>query len=594
MMEETIWIAHTSKLIEGVPIFTQAEGLELVVLKYNGSITVFQGVCPHEGTLLATGTVDKGMLICSGHGWRFDCASGQKVEEPSVCLKRFSVRIEQDHVGVQRTEVIEWQQMALQQSNRSTPVLQRRSLKDLPGPKGLPLVGNLLQLDVKQLHLILERWANQHGPIYTFKMGAQTVVAIADPDLMHAALRNRPEAYRRIATVAPVFEEMGMTGVFSEKGQDWYRQRRVAMHALNISHLSQFFPTIAKVTARLKTRWDRAAAAGDAVDLQSDLMRFAVDVTTDLAFGYDINTLEEKGDVLQPHLEQIMPMLNRRVFAPFPYWHFVKLPADRALDRALAALHKVIASLIAQSRNQLADNPELAARPSNLLQAMLAVRDEKEAFTEEEIAGNVLTFLVAGEDTTANTMSWMAHYMTADPQIEQHMQQEADEVLGNSSVLQHFPDHERLTYLEAVAHETLRLKAVVPILFIEANHAVELGGIHLPAGTSVVVLPRLSGLQESAFSAAQQFRPERWLTGSARPQSGHNPSAIMPFGSGPRYCPGRNLALLEIKSVMAMLCHNFSISKIADSKQVGEQFAFVMMPTNVLVNFRRREESVSA
>jgi cytochrome P450 len=411
---------------------------------------------------------------------------------------------------------------------------------------------------------------------------------------MHAALRNRPEAYRRFDTVAPVFEEMGMKGVFSEEGADWYRQRRVAMHALNTSHLPQFFPTVAKVVARLKTRWDQAATAGDSVNLQSDLMRFAVDVTTDLAFGYDINTLEEKGGVLQQHLELIMPMLNRRVFVPFPYWHFVKLPADRALDRALAALHKVIAGLIAQSRAQLAHNPELATHPSNLLQAMLSVRDEKEAFTEAEIAGNVLTFLVAGEDTTANAMTWMAHFMTADPEIQQRMQQEVDEVLGNAPMLQHFADHDRLTYLEAVAHETLRLKAVAPILFLEANHAVELGGIHLPAGTSVVLLTRLSGLQESAFSAAQQFRPERWLTDSARPQSGHNPSAIMPFGSGPRFCPGRNLALLEIKSVMAMLCRNFSISKAADAKQVGEQFAFVMMPTNVLVDFRRREGSVSA
>jgi cytochrome P450 len=161
-------------------------------------------------------------------------------------------------------------------------------------------------------------------------------------------------------------------------------------------------------------------------------------------------------------------------------------------------------------------------------------------------------------------------------------------VLGNALMLQHFPDHERLAYLEAVAHETLRLKAVAPLVFLEANHAVELGGIRLPAGTVVALLTRLSGLQESAFSAAQQFRPERWLTAPTRPHSGHNPSAIMPFGSGPRFCPGRSLALLEIKLIMAMLCRNFSIAKTADAKQVGEQFAFVMMPTNVFVNFRTR------
>jgi cytochrome P450 len=179
--------------------------------------------------------------------------------------------------------------------------------------------------------------------------------------------------------------------------------------------------------------------------------------------------------------------------------------------------------------------------------------------------------------------------MTAEPEIQQHMQQEADEVLGKAPMLQHFPDHERLTYLEAVAHETLRLKGVAPLIFLEANHAVELGGIRLPAGTVLALLNRLSGLQDSAFSAAQQFRPDRWLTAAAGPLGAHNPSACLPFGSGPRFCPGRNLALLEIKLIMAMLCRNFSIAKAAPDKQVGEQFAFVMLPTNVFVNFRARE-----
>src|SRR5439155_12793996 len=112
--------------------------------------------------------------------------------------------------------------------------------------------------------------------------------------------------------------------------------------------------------------------------------------------------------------------------------------------------------------------------------------------------------------TTANTLTWMAHFMTADPEIQQYTQQEVDGVLGNAPMLRHFPDHERLTYVEAVAHETLRLKAVAPLVFLETNHAVELGGIRLPPGAVVALLTRLSGLQESAFSMAQQFRPERW------------------------------------------------------------------------------------
>jgi cytochrome P450 len=456
-------------------------------------------------------------------------------------------------------------------------------------------VGNLLQLEVTQLHVILERWANTYGPLYTFRMATRPVVVMAEPALIHEVLRHRPEIYRRLSTIATVLTEMGINGVFSAEGEHWRRQRRAAMQALNSQHLRQFFPTLTAVTARLKSRWEQAATAGYTVDVQKDLMRYTVDVTTNLAFGYDINTLETDGDILQHHLEHILPMLNRRINAPFPYWHFVKLPVDRAFEKAVVATRQVIADCIAQSRARLANNPALVAHPSNFLEAMLAARHAEEgAFSEAEIIGNALTMLVAGEDTTANTMAWMVHFLTAYPDIQQRLQQEADAVLGEARLLQHFPDHERLTYLEAVTHETMRLKSVAPMLFLETNHAVELGGVHLPAGTAVFLLTRQCGLQEQAFSAAAQFQPERWLDAPTVPRSGHDPSAFVPFGAGPRFCPGRSLALLEIKAVMAMLCRNFRLAKTAEAQQTGEHFAFVMMPTNLFVTFSTRAENTSS
>jgi cytochrome P450 len=168
------------------------------------------------------------------------------------------------------------------------------------------------------------------------------------------------------------------------------------------------------------------------------------------------------------------------------------------------------------------------------------------------------------------------------------MQQEADAVLGEARLLPHFQAHERLSYIAAVAHETMRLKSVAPLLFFEPNHAVELGGVHLPAGTAVFLLTRHGGLQEHAFTAAGHFQPERWLAAAAEPHSGHNPSACVPFGAGPRFCPGRTLAFLEIKAVMAMLCRNFALTKAVDTVPVKEHFAFTMMPANLAVRFRPR------
>ncbi len=471
------------------------------------------------------------------------------------------------------------------------PLPNMRTLRELPGPSGVPLLGNLLQLDLSRLHRVLQQWADQFGPVYRFQLGRKPVLVVADPELNQTILRNRPKLYARLGTIEPVFKEMGITGVFSAEGEDWKRQRRLTAHALDAAHLRQFFPTLMKVTERLRQRWQADADHQTVGDVQDDLMRYTVDVTTNLAFGYDMNTLENQGDVIQDHLEKIFPAINRRINAPFPYWRYFKLPADRALEKSLVAIRETVSGFVTRGRERLRQNPELAEHPTNLLEAMLGAKDEGHAaFTDEEIYGNVLTMLLAGEDTTANSMAWMLYFMVENPDIQSRMRAEARDVLGADGLLKNPADGELLQYIEAVAHEAMRLKPVAPLLFHEPIEDVEIGDVAVPKGTSIFLVTFYGALQDSQFGQADQFRPERWL--EAAPASGcpHNAKAFLPFGAGPRFCPGRQLALLEIKTVMAMLCCNFELSKPAPSASappVEELFSFTMMPRNLRVRFHR-------
>src|SRR5882724_6963758 len=387
-----------------------------------------------------------------------------------------------------------------------------RTFTELPGPKGLPILGNLLQLDLKQLHRVLEKWTDEFGTLYAFRLGQRPVVVVAESEAVQMVLRNRPKLYRRLGTIEPVFKEMGITGVFSAEGEDWKRQRRLTAQALDAAHLRQFFPTLIKVTERLRNRWNRAADQQAPVDVQQDLMRYTVDVTTNLAFGYDMNTLEKDDDVIQEHLEKIFPMINQRINAALPYWRYFKLPGDRELDKSLVAIRETISGFVTRGRERLAQNPELATHPTNLLEALLGARAEGDAaFSDEEIYGNVLTMLLAGEDTTANTMAWMMHFMVEHPAAQVRMQAEVGPVVGDAGMLGQLQDAERLNYVEAVTHETMRLKPVAPILFLEAVEDVEIGGVTVPKGTAIFLLTMHGALQDTHFGAADQFRPERWL-----------------------------------------------------------------------------------
>jgi cytochrome P450 len=459
----------------------------------------------------------------------------------------------------------------------------------LPGPRGLPLLGNLLQLDLRRLHRVLADWCDTFGPLYEFKLGRRPVVVVADPELVQHVLRRRPKEFRRLGTIEPVFKEMGLAGVFSAEGEDWRRQRRLVAHALDAKHLRQFFPTLMKVTERLRNRWRKAADADLECDVQKDLMRYTVDVTTNLTFGYDMNTLESEGDVVQDHLEKIFPMINRRINAPFPYWRHFKLPVDRALDRSLHALRDVVDGFIRGAKARLAARPELKEHPTDLLEAMLSARDEGGvAFTDEEIAGNALTMLLGGEDTTANTLAWLVHYLLEHPATQDRLRDEARPHVRDGGLLASLSATEELVYADAAAQEAMRLKPVGPIIFLETNEEATLGGAVLPPRTAMMLLTLHAPLQDERFAEASVFRPERWLDATAASTGAHDVKSFVPFGAGPRFCPGAQLAMVEIKAVLSMLVSEFEAVKTEDPRPVEEVFSFTMFPANLRVRLRRR------
>ena len=475
---------------------------------------------------------------------------------------------------------------------QTAPALTR--LRDLPGPRGLPLLGNLHQINFDRLHLILEDWADSHGPMYGIRIGPQRIVVLAERSAIDRILRERPDGFRRTRQLEAAAAEMRLKGVFAAEGDDWRRQRRMVVAALSRARLKDFFPKLEVSLGRLERRWERAAARGEPVDLCRDLMRFTVDVTVELAFGVDANTLETPGPVLQRHLDKVFPVLHRRVNAPVAWWRYVRLPADRALDRALDALEQEVGTMVKATRERLAAEPELAAKPTNFLEAIVAaVESEDSAFSDAEIFANAGTLLLAGEDTTANTIAWAVHYFTKHPEHFRRARHEADEVLAPASALRSLEDANGLPFLDAFANEVMRLKPVAPLHVVEAVDDVEILGCVVPRGTPIMMLVRRMATRDENFDNAMRFDPGRWLVPPEERRHVHDRRAFVPFGGGPRLCPGRSLAVLQMRAVLSMLCRNFDVLPVRGRGEVGEQLSFTMMPTNLSVVLKRRTHASS-
>jgi cytochrome P450 len=461
-----------------------------------------------------------------------------------------------------------------------------RALEDLPGPRSLPLLGNVLDITPKECHILWADWARGYGPLFVFRVGTTRILTVADAELIQQLLRERPERFRRWRKMEEIAREIQGNGLFTAEGARWRRERKFVMHALNSAHVREFIPRLEQVVGRLRRKWWRAALSGVPVDAHFDLMRFTVDVTTGLVFGRDLNTLEERVDPIQNHLDKLFPAIARRQTALFPYWRYVRLPRDRELDAAVAQVRTVLDRLIAEARSRMS----AGSKPCNFLEALVSAQEQGEpAFDDDEISNNLMTLLLAGEDTTANSLSYMMHFLMEHPEAQAALQAEVDELLGASDrPWQEAGTMERMRYAEAVANESMRLKPVGAHLFLEPNEDVAVGGVRVPRGTPVLVLNGHVGSLEDNFTRATEFRPERWLEDVERRGEVHNLKAFMPFGSGPRFCPGRQLAMLQIKMVLGMLCRDFELVKPPDAEPLRDMYNFTVGPVNVRALLRPR------
>ena len=466
-----------------------------------------------------------------------------------------------------------------------------REIDDLPGPAGLPLVGNLFQVRATRLHQVLERWCRQHGDYYRFRLGKRRFVVIADAEAIAQSLRDRPDGFQRTERLNKAAREMGFGGVFSSNGEQWKRQRPMVMAGFDPAHIKKYHPTLVKATERFLGRWQRAAAShqatGTAIDLTADLMRYTVDVVAGLAFGADINTIESDEEVIQRHLDKVLPALARGLLSPFAaFVRKLPLPANRRLDGHLEALRVAVEDFIAQARARIDADPRLRAEPDNLIEAMVAARDrEGSGLTDQDVAGNVLTMLLAGEDTTANSLAWMIYLLSRHPA---HLARARDEVRSKLGAAR-LPTREQLEelpWIEACMNETMRVKPVAPLIIQQAVRDGSLGGVRIPRNYLVVLLMRGPTMQDRHFKNPAAFDPARWLDPALTPSSSKR--VAMPFGAGPRLCPGRYLAMLEMKMVMAMLLRNFDIQSVAtpDGREAEESLNLTMAPVGLKLSLR--------
>jgi cytochrome P450 len=173
--------------------------------------------------------------------------------------------------------------------------------------------------------------------------------------------------------------------------------------------------------------------------------------------------------------------------------------------------------------------------------------------------------------------------------VQEKLHKEASEILSNDHWLKNYTKLSELPYTEAVINEAIRLKPVAPILIFEPTEDIEIDNYLFAKGCKIFTQFRLGSTSDAYFSNGKTFMPERWLKDSSVSKCPvHNIDAYTPFGSGPRFCPGKNLAMLEMKMILTMLMKNFTVEMITPMNEINEIMAFTMTPSQFKIRLKKR------
>lgn len=377
----------------------------------------------------------------------------------------------------------------------------------------------------------------RYGNAFAFHLRGRHFTMFIGPDANQYLLATNAAAFAQGASVrlGPILGK----GLLTSDGPVHATQRRLVQPAFHRGQIEGYQATMAAETVRMLDTW-RADQTLDFSVAMHDLTLTIVGRTL-----FDVDLAHQSGDIGQSVTAMIgflrfrpVALFNRQIDLPgFPYHRFLQ---------SKAKMDAMIYGLIAERRARGTDS-------GDILSMLLAARDDDGTMmTDMQVRDQVLTFLAAGHETTATALAWTFMLLSQYPEVRQRLMDEIVNVLGDR--LPTAADLARLTYLEYVVKESLRLYPPAWAGTRIAQKDVELRGYRLPKGTIVGFSQYLTHRMPEHFTEPERFLPDRF-----DPNHGeqHQPYAYIPFGAGPRSCIGSGFAMMELKTIVPIILQRF-------------------------------------
>lgn len=460
-------------------------------------------------------------------------------------------------------------------TNHTTPTI---GLRPLPYPPRWPLVGNLLQIPKSRMAQYFLEVSRDFDGIFEMDFAGVKIPFAFSAELAEE-LCDETRFRKVIRPPLSLLRDIVGDGLFTAKSDEphWGIAHRILMPAFSQRAMTGYFDAMAEVAGQLCDHWE--AHQGKDLLVADDMTRLTLDTISLAGFDYRFNSFESRE--LHPFLGAMVRVLaaNMAKLTQMPILERLrKDPPDYLAD--MDTMNTLVDDVILQRRENPTDG-------NDLLNLMLTAQDPEtdEALDDLNIREQVLTFLVAGHETTSGLLTFTLYFLLRHPHVLAQAYAEVDRILPGDTV----PDYRHLAKLEVIERvlkETLRLWPTAPAFLVAPYKDEIIGGRYrIPANQGISVhLPALHR-DPKVWSNPDDFDIDRFLPEN---EATIHPHAYKPFGNGERACIGRQFALTEAKLAIAMILQRFALSD-PHNYRLDIKETLTLKPDNFYLRVRRRQ-----
>ncbi|MXR52593.1 cytochrome P450 [Halovenus sp. WSH3] len=423
-------------------------------------------------------------------------------------------------------------------------------------PAGPPVIGNVSRFvddPLRVLTGVQEAYGGQYPMVRLDPAVGQRFTVVLDPTLVHEILADR-DRFRRPA-VGP--EAQRRQGLVSSDGMLWEQQRSVLQPEFVGGKLSTYADIASETVEEMLAAWPERGT----LDLHEELSVLTMRVITQSLFSQDTDRERASAvhDAMGTFSEEFEPSLTDVVLP-----ERLQTGPSEEFEAADEVIEGVAREFVDWHQRQ--EDP-----PEDMITALIEAKaDPSIELSENELIDEAVLFMTGGQETTALTITYAFHWLSKHPEIRERVAEEAQSVLGGDPP--GWGDLSELTYTERVVRETLRLTPAVWSLSREVRSGTELAGTALEDGELLFMSPYAHHRDSRVWNDPRTFRPDRWDGEVSR-----GIDSYFPFGSGPRVCIGKQIALTEAQFTLAHVLQEFDV--VVEREQLDLQPSVTLRPS---------------